>query len=89
MSDESVKVLHHQSNLAVVAMPGRAFPGVVLQGDSLRSMLTVLEEVACDVSTENGKLAVEDIIERVRGILSVYEEVLEKADIEIPYARDS
>lgn len=36
MEDDRVKVLSRQSNAAVVRMPGRSFPGVVLQGDSLR-----------------------------------------------------
>lgn len=37
---ESAKVLSSQSNVAVVQLPSRRYPGSVIQGDSLFSLLS-------------------------------------------------
>jgi hypothetical protein len=42
--NESPEVLFHESNFAVVRMPGRAYPGILIQGDSLMGLLGELGE---------------------------------------------
>ena len=42
---DDVKLLSEPTNYAVVHLPGRAFPGVVFQGDSLDGIIADLEEV--------------------------------------------
>lgn len=44
---EIIVVLHGgASNNAVITMPGRKYPGVVIQGDTLRNLLDMSEAVA-------------------------------------------
>lgn len=42
--DELPEVFCHESNFAVLRMPGRAYPGVLIQGDSLTGIIGELEE---------------------------------------------
>lgn len=43
---DGAKLLSAPANYAVVHRPGRAFPGVVFQGDSLRNLVAELREAA-------------------------------------------
>ncbi|GMU08172.1 hypothetical protein ASNO1_44250 [Corallococcus caeni] len=64
MEEDRVEVLSRQSNAAVVRMPGRAFPGVVLQGglaadprlvlEAFRIGLTPLERLKVKCGSRNG-----------------------------------
>ncbi|PWR23599.1 DUF6959 family protein [Zavarzinia compransoris] len=38
MRTENVEILSDQTNAAIVRHPGRAFPGVLVQGDSLHAL---------------------------------------------------
>lgn len=42
--NESPEVFCYESNFAVLRMPGRAYPGVLIQGDSLIGIVAELEE---------------------------------------------
>lgn len=42
--NEETEVFHIEPNFAVVRMSGRAYPGVVIQGDSLAGIIGELEE---------------------------------------------
>lgn len=40
-----VEMLSETTNCPVISMPGRKFPGVVVQGDSLKNLLNLTEEI--------------------------------------------
>jgi hypothetical protein len=40
-----IELLYEESNFAVVKLPGRAFPGVVIQGDSLFVLYSLADEL--------------------------------------------
>jgi hypothetical protein len=46
VDDEQARVLDHEGNVAVVLLPGRAFPGVHLQGDIFAVLRRHLADVA-------------------------------------------
>lgn len=46
MRTETVEILSEQTNAAVMRHPGRAFPGVLVQGDSLY-VLCQQADIAC------------------------------------------
>lgn len=70
-------------------MPGRRFPAVAIQGDSLSNMLSTALELM-----EKGKLYKDEdlyyssleLAERLRDHLAHYEEILEKEGFEKPYS---
>jgi predicted RNase H-like HicB family nuclease len=43
MMDGIAKLLTNAENYAVVQLPGRQFPGVVFQGDSIRTLISQLK----------------------------------------------
>lgn len=85
----SVELFTDGSNNAVVRMPGRKFPGVVVQGDTLAYVVARLREIEGLVPEGSADLA--DVVEEVRAqlesMLDRYERALELANIELPYVK--
>ena len=77
---EYAKILSSQSNVAVVQMPSRHYPGSVVQGDSLTSLLSdtldVLEELKGQPDSEAFHAAfsvAERLEERLQHYISICE----------------
>jgi hypothetical protein len=75
-------------NGAVVRMPGRRFPGVLVQGDSLRILRGAVAEVAeacergdLDEARDSAGLLLADL----DALLARYEAALEEHEIRRPY----
>ena len=88
MAKMLVDVLSEASNQAVVVMPGRAFPGIVIQGDSLAS----LSSLASVVRERAGACADDDLVEYavglsdiLGGLLRHYQATLLAAGWRLPY----
>jgi len=75
-------------NFAVVQLPERNFPGVVVQGDTLHSMLRQVERMKQlldkrdlqELSDE-----IEDIGERLLGAQTHFEQICMERGIKLPY----
>lgn len=76
------------TNAVIARHLGRNFPGVLIQGDTLRGILSDIEELREELESRDLE-AVEGIAEALQerfiGFLRHYEEVLEKHNIELPY----
>jgi class 3 adenylate cyclase len=79
------------SNAAVVRVPGRRFPGVVIQGDSL-SILQADVRQARALAREDSQEARQeladvlmDLEEKLSGYLAVYEQTLRAHGMALPY----
>lgn len=81
------KLLSEPTNGAVVHLPGRAFPGVVIQGDTLDSLIAELREVSIEGSETERVRLLADVIERLEGLQFRYEAVLEREGMTLPYSR--
>ena len=88
MEKMEIEVFSQASNVAIVRMPGRRFPGSVIQGDSLRSLLDLVEEIEerTKASTDEELIGIVSILkERLTDGLTHYEAVLREHDIDLPY----
>ncbi|MBC8043241.1 MAG: hypothetical protein IAF08_07330 [Rhizobacter sp.] len=57
MKTAEVEVFSEATNDPVVRMQGRAFPGIVIQGDSLKNIYALAEEIrALAAQTEQAEL---------------------------------
>jgi len=87
----SAKILEVGVNGAVVQLPERKFPGLVIQGDSLSILLSNVEDMrdAIKKRDESEIAALLEMIERqLKERVTFYESVLAKHRIELPYVRD-
>jgi hypothetical protein len=87
---KSATMLTDSGNYAIVKLPGRAFPGMVFQGDSL-NILTKDLITARDLAKE-GKI--NDAIEELNYIIDdmikhrdCYEQVITKNGYALPYSK--
>lgn len=86
---EKIRMYDHVSNSGIVHMPGRRFPAVAIQGDTLSSMLTIALELmgkGKEYKDEDIYYASMELAERFRDHLAHYEEVLQKEGFEKPYS---
>lgn len=87
----AVELFSPPTNNAVIRMPGRAYPGVLIQGDTLASLVATAKEIeslvpAAAVGSELADRVV-DLRERLEGMLSWYEQRLSDAGLTLPYAK--
>lgn len=87
MSKE-VELLSRPINFAVVQLPGRDFPGVVVQGDTLCSLVQRVEVMLQLLSSgemEELGIELEDTQEQLSEALVHYEKVCAERGIALPY----
>lgn len=83
---ECAQILSQDASTAIVQLPGRNFPGIVIQGDTLRSFLVELEELREEISRlSDAYLVLDGVIEQVRNHLDFYESTLVRANLDLPY----
>jgi predicted RNase H-like HicB family nuclease len=90
METKPVEIFSEASNLAIVRVPGRRFPGCVVQGDSLSILLGNAKEVWERVKdSSDGDLlrAAQALVESLQSRLDHYERVLTEHGIQLPYSK--
>jgi hypothetical protein len=89
MADEHVEVLSQAINRPVLRMPGRAFPGILIQGDTLSS-LYALARMAHDRAERHDDAELADLtgqmMDELADIIQEYEHVLVYHNRPLPYA---
>jgi hypothetical protein len=86
---ESVEILSDAVNYVVLKSPGRNFPGMVIQGDSLAKLYRSASEVsrlAKEAGDEELEGEAASLCEELGDRLAYYERVLSAHGIEIPYS---
>ncbi len=87
-----VDVLGNAVNSPVLHFPGRRFPGVLIQGDSLKSMADLANEIRQQLSAgdiEEASSVAEELHDLLRSRLDIYQKALESHGVELPYPRGS
>ena len=83
-----IEVLSDTVNSAVVRMPGRKFPGVVIQGDSLHYMSMLakeIEQMSMRLNCEELIDLTADLNKLLADKLAGYEKTLRSHDLDLPY----
>lgn len=87
---ESVELLSQPTNYAVVQLPGRKFPGVVFQGDSLHNLLrsiTQLRQLTEKYSDDEIAVSLSELSESMSEVVQHYEKVCSDRGIPLPYSK--
>ena len=85
---EVLTVLDRQTNHWVVRVPNRSHPGLIIQGDSLKILYDLADEIHERTlgSGEVGELASE-LLTDLRGRLEAYEQAVRRHGLQLPYSR--
>jgi len=85
-----VEALTAQGNSAVVRLPDRRFPAVVVQGDSLSTIVADLKEALPAVRSGEAKAAdagLTHLLSTLEGVQRGYEAALAEHGIPLPYTK--
>jgi hypothetical protein len=84
-----IEMLSETSNCPVVKTPGRKFPGIILQGDSLKALFDVAVEVRdrCDKNNDELCAAAGELKDRLGGFVAAYEQAMQVNGLELPYPK--
>ena len=87
MKIESVEIYSDASNAAIMRHPGRRFPGVLVQGDTLHSIVGSLQVETQNAASLGEEPAAElaGVLERLEGLLAHYRSVLTENHIQLPF----
>jgi hypothetical protein len=88
MASDTAPILSHIPNSGIVQLPGRQFPGIVMQGDTLSNLF----DSASSLLAEFKRLRDEEhyyetlmFTEQLQAQLVHYEETLQTQGIQLPY----
>ena len=80
------RLLDGSSNRAVVQLANRNYPGMVIQGDTLNNLRSLLQE-ALDNAGDDPPETLGEALEHIEGMLRHYEAVLRREGRDLPYFR--
>jgi hypothetical protein len=89
MSSDIPEILLHIPNSGIVQMPGRSFPGIVMQGDTLSNLFDGVRFLLREFKARRDEERYFEtlmIAEQLQGQLAHYEETLSKRGIGLPYS---
>jgi|SRR5665213_923365 len=90
MKTITVEAFSEKINCPVIQMPKRQFPGIVIQGDSLKVLLGLSEEVisfADKKNEEDLKETALELKELLSGYMKIYEAAMQNNGKELPYPK--
>jgi hypothetical protein len=88
MRIDPVEIYSDATNQAILRHPGRRFPGVLIQGDTLNRLhdqvVAALDESSGDLG-EDARLGLEDVRDFLGACLAHYRTVLRDHGISLPF----
>ncbi|MDP9918372.1 putative S18 family serine protease [Variovorax boronicumulans] len=87
---KALELLGRPVNFAVVQLPERNYPGVVIQGDTLNGLVRRLEEMSALVKSnqlEDLTMEIEEMREQLSAARGYYEATCTEHGIELPYPK--
>lgn len=78
-------LLSPATNFSVVQLPGRKFPGVVVQGDTLNSLVSSIQRIEQSCADACAKDELGLILEQLTEAKEFYELVCKNRGIPLPY----
>ena len=88
MNTDTVKLIEVVGNSAVVQLPMRRFPGMVIQGDTLNALCESAEEIAAALKRNAYGEASEAtglLLASLREARAVYEAAVHRTGLPLPY----
>jgi len=90
MEKMELEVYSQATNQAIVRMPHRQFPGLVIQGDTMSNLADLAESIYERAKSSSDTELIDearDLKDKLNGFLLHYEIVLGEHNIGLPYSR--
>lgn len=90
MDRPSVNLLDIMGNFALAQVNGRRFPGLLVQGDTLRSFQEVIHELGEVLQGQDAelmRLTLAELAETIDAMVASYEAMMAAAGLDLPYFR--
>ena len=84
-----LEVFSQSIDRGIVRMPSQSFPGIVLQGETLSSLLKLAKKTCEKLPNNTDPEIIEtarELMERIQKLVSHYEATLGKHNIPLPYS---
>lgn len=86
MRIEPIEVYSDATNAAIMRHPGRRFPGLLVQGDTLHTMSVRLSKVCAAMDARNPmRNDALELRDQIKGLVEHYRKTLTDHGIELPY----
>ena len=90
MREEPVEILSDRTNAAVMRHPGRRFPGVLVQGDTLHALCQQADMVCREIDrTSPSYDQANDLRGTLWGLLTHYKTLLADHGLPLPFSEQS
>ncbi|HTK83475.1 MAG TPA: hypothetical protein VL625_00180 [Patescibacteria group bacterium] len=87
MRSESVEIFSDTTNAAIMRHPGRRFPGVLIQGDTLYALCSRVDSLCNEIGkTSKGYKEANEIRNELWEYLNQYKNVLIEHKIQLPFS---
>jgi hypothetical protein len=87
MRTESVEILSDSTNAAIMRHPGRKFPGVLIQGDTLSVLCGQADRVCAEIGRGSPAFAEANALRNaLRTYLNYYKVTLGEHDMALPFS---
>jgi hypothetical protein len=87
MDRREMDVYAIDGNVAVVKLPVRRFPGILVQGDTMRILADLVHEALGSVDRTEARQTLNEAYDLVSGFLRVYETALRNEGERLPYVK--
>lgn len=86
MRTELVEIYSDQTNAAVMRHPGRRFPGVLLQGDTLAILCKRMERILRELGRDSPVYEeLDDTFQTLSALKAHYKQTLDEHGLPLPY----
>lgn len=83
---ETVEIYSDQPNAAVMRHPGRRFPGILVQGDTLSTLCAIADSVCRDAGRASPAFdELNELRNALQALLAHYKTVLAEHDLPLPF----
>ena len=88
MRIEQIEIYSDATNAAVMRHPGRRFPGLLLQGDTLNNLHTIADRLSAETSNlldEDTRSDLHELRDALRDFRDHYAQVLHEHSLPLPF----
>jgi hypothetical protein len=86
MRTETVEVYSDITNVAIIRLPGRQFPGMLIQGDALHNLSSMAADALAGAEPQSDHWHdIKELADQLQSRVSYYAQILREHGMELPF----